>query len=248
MRAALYRLLARVRAFFSPAHLDRDFNEELESHLQMLSEENVRRGMTPEEARRAALIRLGSPASLTAQHRDQRGFPAAEAIVQDVRFAWRLLAKDRWYSAAAIAALALGIGANAAGLLDHQCRAPARTAVRATPIDCYVLSWLQRSGRRANVSYADLQDWQSTSRSFEALAAYRNGTINISGDRAMPEQVSGTWLTANAFSVLGQRPILGRDFMADDERPAPIRSSSSATNSGSTDMAATRTSSAGSCG
>ena len=115
MRAALHRLIARVRAFFIPGHLDGDFKEELESHLQMLSEENVRRGMTPEEARRAALIRLGSPASLTAQHRDQRGFPAADAIVQDVRFAWRLLARDRWYSAAAVGAWARGSGAKAAG-------------------------------------------------------------------------------------------------------------------------------------
>jgi predicted permease len=147
-----------------------------------------------------------------------RGLPAAEAVVQDLRFALRLLAKDRWYSATAIAVLALGIGANAAGFSILNA-----TLLRGLPYEdsdsLHVVSWLQRSGRRSNVSYADLQDWRATSRSFSGLAAYRTGAVNISGDRALPEPITGTWLTANAFSVLGQRPILGRDLAADDERP-----------------------------
>ena len=81
-----------------------------------------------------------------------------------------------------------------------------------------VLSWQLRSGRRSNVSYSDFQDWRAASRSFEALAAHREGTANISDDRGVPEEVSGTWLTANAFNILGPRPILGRDFTTDDER------------------------------
>jgi putative ABC transport system permease protein len=216
--ATLTRIAARLRAFFRPGDLDRDFSEELESHLDMLSDENVRRGMTPERARRAALIRLGAPASLKAQHRDVRGFPALETILQDLRFALRLLAKDRWYSAAAIAALALGIGTNAAGFTIVNA-----TFLRGLPYEgsdrLYVISWQDRSGRRSNVSYADLQDWRASSRSFNGLAAYRNGLMNISGDRTMPEQVSGTWLTTNAFGVLGQHPILGRDLTTADERP-----------------------------
>ena len=87
-----------------------------------------------------------------------------------------------------------------------------------------MISWQQRSGRRANPSYADLQDWRAASRSFSGLAAYRDGAVNISGDGAIPEQVSGTWLTINGFDVLGQRPILGRDLTAADERREPIPS------------------------
>jgi putative ABC transport system permease protein len=218
MLATFRQITARLGAFFQPADLDRDFSEELESHLDMLSDENVRRGMTPEHARRAALIRLGAPASLKAQHRDVRGVPALDTILQDLRFALRLLAKDRWYSAAAIAALALGIGTHAVGFTIVNAAffrgLPYKDADR-----LYVISWQNRSGRRSNVSYADLQDWRATSRSFSGLAAYRNGAMNISGDRAMPEQVSGTWLTANAFGVLGQYPILGRDLTPADERP-----------------------------
>ena len=216
--AALHRPLARLRAWLAPDRLDRDFREELQAHLEMLSDENVRRGMSPEGARRAASIRLGAPASLEAQHRDVRGLPAAESIIQDLRFALRLLAKERWYSAAAIVAVALGIGANAAGFSIINA-----ALLRGLPYDdsdrLYVISWQQRSGRRANASYSDLQDWRAASRSFSGLAAYRTGAANISGDGAMPEQVSGTWLTANAFNVLGQRPILGRDLTAADERP-----------------------------
>jgi putative ABC transport system permease protein len=218
MFAPLKQIAARLRAFFRSRDLDRDFSEELESHLAMLSDENVRRGMTPERARRAALIRLGAPASLKAQHRDARGFPALETILQDLRFALRLLVKDRWYSAAAIAALALGMGANAAGFTIVQA-----AMLRGLPYEdsdrLYVISWQNRSGRRSNVSYADLQDWRATTQSFNGLAAYRNGLMNVSGDRGLPEQVSGTWLTANAFGVLGQHPILGRDLTTADEGP-----------------------------
>jgi putative ABC transport system permease protein len=213
----LRQLAARARAFVKRDHLDREFDDELESHLQMLSDENVRRGMSPKEARRAARLRLGAPASLAEQHRDARGLPGLGSILQDLRFAFRLLAKDRWYSAAAIAALALGIGANAAGFTIVNA-----AFLRGLPYEdadrLLVLSWQARSGRRSNVSYSDFQDWRAASRSFEALAAHREGTANISDDRGVPEQVSGTWLTANAFNILGPRPILGRDFTTDDER------------------------------
>src|SRR5688572_335162 len=156
MFATLHRLLARLRAWLGPDRLDRDFREELRAHLEMLSDEHVRRGMSPEEARRAASIRLGALASLEAQHRDVRGLPAAESIIQDLRFALRLLAKERWYSAAAIVAVALGIGANAAGFSIINA-----ALLRGLPYfdsdRLYVISWQQRSGRRANASYSDLQ-------------------------------------------------------------------------------------------
>src|SRR5918993_1524730 len=157
MLTRLWQLAARARAFVTRDHLDRDFDEELESHLQMLSDEYVKRGMSPGEARRAARLRLGAPASLAEQHRSARSFPALESIVQDLRFAFRLLARDRWYAAAAIAALALGIGANAAGFTIVNA-----AFLRGLPYEnadrLLVVSWQARSGRRANVSYSDFQD------------------------------------------------------------------------------------------
>jgi putative ABC transport system permease protein len=217
VRATLTRLTARLQAFFRPDALDEDFTQELESHLDLLADENVRRGMTPEDARRAALIRLGAPTSLKAQHRDVRGLPALDTVLQDLRFAVRLLAKDRWYSAAAVAALALGIGANTAGFTIVNA-----ALLQGLPYEdadrLYVISPENRSGRRASVSYEELHEWRVTSRSFSALAAYRNASVNISSERAVPEEVNGTWLTANAFGVLREPPILGRDLTSADER------------------------------
>jgi putative ABC transport system permease protein len=78
----------------------------------MLTEDNVRRGMTPEEARRAALIRVGGSTSLRERHREARGLPAFDSLLQDLRFALRLLVKDRWFTTAVVVALALGVGVN----------------------------------------------------------------------------------------------------------------------------------------
>src|ERR671918_2660488 len=114
MFTTLKQFTARLRAFFGARDLDRDFKQELDSHVAMLTEDNLQRGMTHDEARRAALIRVGAGASIQDQHREARGLPALEAVLQDLRFAFRLLVKDRWVSAAAIVVLALAIGANTA--------------------------------------------------------------------------------------------------------------------------------------
>ena len=112
MLGALRERCARIRAFFRTSDLDRDFEEELQSHVAMLTEDNLRRGMTPAEARRAALIRVGGAASLHERHREARGLPAFDSLLNDLRFALRLLIKDRWFTAAVVAALALGVGVN----------------------------------------------------------------------------------------------------------------------------------------
>src|SRR5688572_23462337 len=98
--ATLKQLLARFRAFFRGSDLDRDFAAEMAAHLEMAAEENIRKGMTPLEARRQAALRLGGATSLQAQHRETRGFRFLDDLVQDLRFASRLMIKDRWLSAA----------------------------------------------------------------------------------------------------------------------------------------------------
>ena len=217
MFTALRHITARIRAFFGDDHLDRDFEQELESHVAMLTEDNVQRGMTPEEARRTALIRVGGRASLKEQHREVRGLPALDTVVQDLRFAFRLLVAERWFSAAAITALALGIGVNATGFAIVNA-----AFLRGLPFEdagrLYMLSWQPREGRGTNVSHAELQDWRAQSRAFSGIAAFTDDAMNISDDRTWPEQVRGAQLTANAFDVLRQQPLLGRGFAFDDER------------------------------
>jgi predicted permease len=218
MFSALKALAARLLASSRSRELDRDFAQELDSHLAMLVEDNLRRGMTPDQARRAALIRMGGPASLMERHREVRGLPAVGGLLQDLRFAVRLIVKDRWFAAAAIAALALGIGANAVGFTIVNA-----VFLRGLPVEdsdrLYILSWQNRSGRRSNVSYAELENWRAATRTFAGLAAYSDASFNISDDQALPEHVPGTRLTADAFRTLRQPLLLGRDFTPGDERP-----------------------------
>ena len=218
MLTRLRHLAARLRALISARQLDRDFDEELQSHVVMLTEENIRRGLTPAEARRAALIRVGGASSLREQHRAARGLPAVEAVLRDVRFAFRLIGRERWFSAAVIVTLGLGIGVNAIGFTIVNA-----AFLRPLPFGearrLYAVSWQTQSGRRANVSPAELQDWSARTRTFSALAGYTEGSMNISDDRALPEQAQAIQVTANLFGVLKQQPLLGRDFAAADERP-----------------------------
>ena len=213
----LKQLLARLRAFFRGGDLDRDFAAEMAAHLEMAAEENIRKGMTPLEARRQAALRLGGATSLQSQHRDARGFRFLDDLVQDLRFASRLMIKDRWLSAAAIAAIALGIGANTVGFTIVNA-----AFLRGFPFDgadrLRAISWRPDAGFRRPASVADLEDWRAQSRSFSGIAAYTFGAINISDDHAAPEQTQGAWVTANLFDVLQAAAVLGRTFVAGEEQ------------------------------
>lgn len=217
MLTRLRHIGARFVAFVRGADLDRDFAQELESHLEMLTADHIARGMAPAQARRAARLKLGAGSSLAIQHRDARGFRFLDDLVQDLRFAARLMIKDRWFSAAAVAAIALGIGANTVGFTIVNA-----AFLRGFPFEeadrLRAISWRPENGRRAPSSVLDLEDWRSQSRSFSGIAAYTFGAINIGDDRAAPQQTQGASVTANHFDVLRQRPVLGRTFVAGDEQ------------------------------
>ena len=143
-------------------------------------------------------------------------------MLQDVRFALRLIAKERWFSAAAIVVLALGIGVNATGFtLVSGVFLRERSLRDANQL--YVLSWAGPGVRRA-MSHADFEDWRTQSQSFAHIAALLNDNPNISDERGLPEQVFGARVTHDVFAVFEQQPILGRVFTADDERDgaAPV--------------------------
>ena len=227
MLSLLKQTAARTQAFFRTRELDADFDQELAAHLEMLAEDNVRGGMTPAEARRAAILRLGGVESTRQQHRDARGLPALESVVQDLRYAFRTLRRDAGFTLFAILILACGIGAASTifSVMDA-------VLLRPLPFrDPGRLVWLENgkgegmSSRTVQVGY--LLALQESARSFSGFAAYNAfygvGDAKLTGE-GEPERLNAVPVTAGFFSVLGVRPRLGREFTADDGTFAEPRS------------------------
>jgi putative ABC transport system permease protein len=138
---------------------------------------------------------------------------------QDLQFALRLLAKDKWFTLVATGALALGIGVNTTVFTFVNAvlirGLPFNNPDEIMALNCYD----PVRAREMPVSYLDFKDWRADSRAFSALAAYTGATMNVSDEGRAPERYSGAFLSANAFGVLGQAPLIGRDFLAEDDRP-----------------------------
>src|SRR5260370_8389700 len=112
MSGASRGFFSRLRAIFSKARLDDEFNEELAAHVDLLASENEKAGMTSQEARRAALVRVGGRELTREIHRETRGLPFLEVFLQDFRYALRTLRRDAGFFIAAVCIVGLGIGAS----------------------------------------------------------------------------------------------------------------------------------------
>lgn len=112
MPAWLYVPASRIAGWLSPRRLEADFDEELRAHLAMLADENVRRGMTPGAAARAARLTLGGITQIKEDYRERRGLPWLDSLGQDVRYACRTFVRNPGFTLMAVLILTIGIGVN----------------------------------------------------------------------------------------------------------------------------------------
>jgi putative ABC transport system permease protein len=208
----------RFAALFRKEQQDRELAEELESHLQMHIEDNLRSGMNPAEARRQAIIKLGGVEQAKEQYREQRGIPALECVLQDLRFALRLLRKSPGFTIVALLTLALGIGANTAifSVVNSVLLQPLPY-----PQPDRIVQ-LMRSFPQGNVPYISIPKfmvWRNQTHVFQEMAASGHfmGANLMEGDP--PDQVTVVHVSASYFAVFGAPVAMGRTFTAAEDRP-----------------------------
>jgi len=218
----LSRLKAALRALFSRTRAERELNEELRYHIERQAEQNVRLGMNPEEARRAALKSFGGVEQAKERSRDARGVRWLEDVWQDWRYAARTLLKNPGFTLIAVLTLALGIGANtiifsvvnAVLLRPLPYRDPDRLAViRETKLP---------ETNDSQVSPGDFLDWRKQNTVFASLEAITVKDFNLVGEDD-PERIRGMLATHGFLSMLGMRPQIGRDFLPEEDRPGHNR-------------------------
>jgi predicted permease len=210
----------RLGNFFSGArNAEQDFAAEMQSNLQLHIDENLQRGMSPEEARRNALMRLGGVAQTEEMVHDRRSLPWLESFAQDFRFAVRMLLKNPGFTATAILILALGIGANTA-MFSVVRAVLLRPLAYSQPDRIVRLATLwQKSGHQGQVSALDFHDWHDQSTAFEHMAIYTNYEMPISvgsGANAAAEFPMATAISSDFFECFGIAPAIGREFTADE--------------------------------
>lgn len=216
----LRALLIRLASLFSTRRLEQDMTEELESHLEMQIEDNLRLGMTRQEARRQALIKLGGLEQTKEIYRDRRGLPALETIFQDFRYGLRMLAKDPGFTVVAVVTLALGIAANSTifsvangwMLRPPKIKSPSSVvAILTTDPAKGGYDWDQKP-----VSAPDFVAWREQSHSFEGMVASELNAFALTGE-GEPERLVGMRVSADYFHVLGVDAALGRSFLPGED-------------------------------
>jgi putative ABC transport system permease protein len=210
----------RFRSLLDRDRREREIAAEIDSHLQLHIQDNLRAGMSAAEARRQALLKLGGIEAAKELYRERRGLPLLETFLQDLRYAARSLRKSPGFALIALVTLALGIGANTAvfsmvnALLLH-------------PYDFHDLERLVRVWEDRGVDEgfdarrmapADADELRNTTQIFEGLATYRYEELSLNTDGGM-QPVRAAGVSTNFFDVLAVTPAIGRTFTAAEQQP-----------------------------
>lgn len=208
----------RFLGLFGRDRWEIELDAELESNLELHIGDNLARGMAPEEARRQALIRLGSIDAAKEAYRDQHGLPFFELLAADLRFAFRLLHKNPGFTAIAVLSLALGIGANSAifSLADTLLLRPLPVLEPSAVVTVSTDPPNMADGI-GGVSYPDYRDLRAKSQSFAGLAAFQLAALSVAKSPAdSPQLRAGVMVSDNYFQMMGIQPVLGRGLLPEE--------------------------------
>jgi putative ABC transport system permease protein len=214
-----WRVVAnRIRGLFAKRKTEIELDAELRAHLEMLTEENIRRGMSHEEARHAARREFGGVEQTKEQYREQRSVQFLDALLQDVRFALRSLVQRPGFAVVAILTLALGIGSTTAvfSVVD-------RILFRSLPYphDERLVSFGDKAPFEANefVLGPDYVDWKKAQTPFESVTSFVPGGADCDLTEQNPVRLKCALVESTFLPTFGIQPFLGRNFSSDEDRP-----------------------------
>jgi len=214
----LRQIRLRLQTLFRRNRSTERLNDEIQYHLEQEIAENVASGMSPEEARYAAMRTFGNPTFLKEETRDTWGWTWLEQIAGDLRYGARMLRKSPGFTTAAVLTLALGIGANTVIF-----SAVYAVLMRPMPFkDVNRLVFVTKNNPprgwvRNNISPAEVIGWREESGAFEDLAAFSGASCVVTGS-GEPEEDPCEVASSNLFPVLGVAPFLGRTFSAEEDQ------------------------------
>ncbi|MBL8230135.1 MAG: ABC transporter permease [Bryobacterales bacterium] len=207
----------RVLGMFRRTQLDREFDEELQSNLEFDIQDGLRSGLSPAEARRQALLRLGGVQAAKEAHRERRSLPAVETLARDVVFAVRLMRSQPAFSAAVVMTLALGSGA-ATAIFTAVDQVLLRPLPYAQPSRLVHIGAL-REGTSTAFSYtANFASFRDGNRTLSEIAAWMQFGANVIHGESS-ERVLGGLATRSLFDLVGVQPVLGRLFTTEEDAP-----------------------------
>jgi putative ABC transport system permease protein len=219
---ALQEFVRRLWGTIHKEPHDREMEEELQSHLELAAEEIRRRGDSSDDPARAARLKFSGVAQAMETMRDQRGLPWLEDAARDLRHAFRSLRRSPAFAATAVLTLALGIGTNTA--IFSVCDAVLFKPLPFAEPDRIVMLWERlATGALMTVAPANFVDWRSEIHSFSDMAALNPNFSFIFASQNEGARLAGAAVSSNFFSLLGVRFALGRNFLAEEDRPGNNR-------------------------
>jgi predicted permease len=212
-------VIRRISNLFVRSRVEREIEAELKSHVEMRVEDNVAHGMTPQEARRDALLRFGNRTAIQERVAGEDAALVLENIWRDIRLAFRQLRKSPSFTITAIVTLALGIGANTAtfSVVDAVMLRPLPYDHPDQLVDVVSLNRRFPDGEGGSLSYPDYLDMRSGNHTLSNLVSYHDDSYTLTGDGG-PVHVDAQVVSWDLLPALGVRPELGRGFAPEDEK------------------------------